>query len=92
MEDSFADGFGRNGAGVDADAADLLAFDDGDGLAHFGRVQGSFLARGSRANHEQIVLHIALSYWKLILMFRNTVYIVHKGKRIDRGKVRESEL
>ncbi len=56
MKDGFAHGLGRDGAGVDADAAETdLAFDHGDAFAELGRVKSCFLAGGTGADDDEIV-------------------------------------
>ena len=45
VQDGFADGFGGDGPGVDAHAADAVgAFDDGDGFSEFSGIEGGLLA------------------------------------------------
>src|SRR5260221_8357244 len=57
IEDRFAQGFAGNCSRVYADAAHgLLALEDGDFPAELGGADCAFLAGGTTANHDQIVL------------------------------------
>jgi hypothetical protein len=48
MQNSFANGLGWNGSGVDADAADAVrALDDSYGFSEFSGVEGGLLAGGA---------------------------------------------
>ena len=56
-ERGFAEGFTRNGAGVDADASDdFLPLDQAYFLAEFGRLYGGLLAGRSGSYDEKIVV------------------------------------
>ena len=57
VHDGFAHGFGGDGAGIDADAADDGAgLDDGDALLHFGSGDGGALPGGSGTNNDEVIL------------------------------------
>ena len=57
VHDGFAHGFGGDGAGVDADAADDGAgLDDGDALLHLGGGHGGTLAGRPGSDDDQVVL------------------------------------
>lgn len=54
-EDGLAEGLGRDGAGVDGDAADVLhLFNDADTAAEFGGLDGGFLAAGSGTDDNEV--------------------------------------
>ena len=61
VEDGFAEGLGGDGAGVDAGAAeDGIFFDDADGFAELGGLDGGLLAGGAGADdHEIVMFHCA---------------------------------
>ncbi len=57
VEDGLAHGFGGDGSGVDADAADDGAgFDNGHALVHLGCGHSGALASGPGANDDQVIL------------------------------------
>src|SRR5262249_31387884 len=55
--------FGRNGAGIDARAAEVrLALDESDSLAEVGGLRGALLAGGAPADHDPVVaIHARLT-------------------------------
>ena len=57
FENSLAQGLGRDGAEIDADAAeDARALNDGDALVELGTLDGGALAGRTRADHQQIIV------------------------------------
>jgi hypothetical protein len=57
VEHGFAEGFGRDCAGVEADAAEVGGLiDDGDALIEFGGFDGRMVAGGAASDYQEIVV------------------------------------
>ena len=57
VEHGFAEGFRRNGAGVEANTPEVGRFvDDSDAMAQFGGFDGTVMAGGPAANYQEVVV------------------------------------